>query len=225
MFLLQTIIPSDNWDYWNNYNVLWSMSCFAFFYLIVPWIYKVINKFSISCFITFILIIINPWIIDKIERCLKNNEKISSPDLFATSNPLTNLYCFMFGVTVYLCVKESKQNVYAIVVLIFLLLPFLSSKNKYEILFTLILIILTTKPLIIKNNIGIILSKIADCSFIMYLVHPIVLDIGAKVWRIIKISNKVFFSIWLYLIVFLATYIVKKIIIDKITFSHFFHLN
>ena len=42
---LQMWLPSDNWMLWNNRNVLWTMSAFAFFYLLAPWLYRLCKRF------------------------------------------------------------------------------------------------------------------------------------------------------------------------------------
>ena len=108
VFFLQTIVPSDNWDYWNNHNVLWSMSCFAVFYLLVPVLFKIIKKFNYSCIIAIIMLIVTPYLGNIIQDILSKNPEISNPEVFAASNPLTNIYCFLLGTTAYLCINAVK---------------------------------------------------------------------------------------------------------------------
>ena len=42
VFFLQMWLPSEDWMLWNNRNALWTMSAFAFFYLLAPWLYRLL---------------------------------------------------------------------------------------------------------------------------------------------------------------------------------------
>ena len=54
---LQEFIPSENSEIWNNRYALWTMSSFAFFYIVAPVLYKYIKKFSQAIIILGILVL------------------------------------------------------------------------------------------------------------------------------------------------------------------------
>ena len=43
LLFLQMWLPSDNWALWNNRSALWTMSAFAFFYLLAPWLHRLLE--------------------------------------------------------------------------------------------------------------------------------------------------------------------------------------
>ena len=55
-------IPSENYGYWNNAYAVWTMSSFAFFYLVAPFLYKLINRFSKALFLLCILMVLRPFV-------------------------------------------------------------------------------------------------------------------------------------------------------------------
>ena len=44
VFFLQMWLPSEDWMLWNNRNALWTMSAFAFFYLLAPWLHRLLES-------------------------------------------------------------------------------------------------------------------------------------------------------------------------------------
>ena len=58
VFFLQMWIPSDDWMLWNNRNVLWTMSAFAFFYLAAPWLHRLVERFRSRFAASFVLLLL-----------------------------------------------------------------------------------------------------------------------------------------------------------------------
>lgn len=108
-FFLQTIIPTDNWQLWGNRNATWSMSSFVFFYLIVPILYKLINKFWKMIGIIGGLAFLKPYIISFLIKYLSFYPTEASIEYFVGSSPLITLISFLFGASIFLQKKEKKK--------------------------------------------------------------------------------------------------------------------
>lgn len=97
---LQTVIPSDNYDFWNNMYGLWTMSCFILFYCFAPLLKKWIS--SLNRAILFLPI---SMVLCEIMQFLGKNiftgTNINKLDVLIGSSPLNNVYSFAIGIIAY----------------------------------------------------------------------------------------------------------------------------
>lgn len=94
-----------------------------------------------------ILVIVNPYIIQEIIKYFSPFFPVESHiEWFAALNPLTEMYNFFFGITLYFAVKDHKENIYFLI-LSSVLITTKFSWHPYEIFFTILLIFLIKVPL------------------------------------------------------------------------------
>lgn len=94
---LQCCLPSDNWDLWNNHSALWTMSSFMVFYLVAPFLYKMLKRFYSSFCVWIIFLVGTPYLARWIQTLLLHYPEESHIEWFSCMNPLTELYCFLGG--------------------------------------------------------------------------------------------------------------------------------
>ena len=109
---LQMWLPSDNWMLWNNRNVLWTMSAFAFFYLLAPWLYRLCKRFWGALALLVVCLAVKGRIGGLIESSLAAFPAEANISEFSAKTPIMTLYCFIFGMAAFAAVRENKQFLY-----------------------------------------------------------------------------------------------------------------
>ena len=106
---LNTILPSDNYYLWNNTYGLWTMSCFIWFYIMAPVIFKLIKTLKNS--IRFLIFSFGISIIWKIViySIFSEISGIDSLNVLTGASPFGVLYQFAIGIVVYFVLKEKKN--------------------------------------------------------------------------------------------------------------------
>lgn len=211
-FFLQTIIPSDNWNLWNNRYALWTMSSFAVFYIFAPVICKLLNRFWKTLSVLFIFLLATPFVSTWIATVLEGGG-YDSAVYFSACNPICNLYCFLFGVCIYYAIKENKSHYY--VLLLFVALIVTSGQwYFYEIIFTLLILFMSqNKPIFLSKKCQNVLAYISGMTFTLYLCHPMILEMIAIFNHRTRISNYFYANFFIILCaVILGTCIVDSVI-------------
>ena len=108
---LQMWLPSDNWMLWNNRYVLWTMSAFAFFYLLAPWLYRLCKRFWGALALLVVCLAVKGRIGGLIESSLAAFPAEANISEFSAKTPVMTLYCFIFGMAAFAAVRENKQGV------------------------------------------------------------------------------------------------------------------
>lgn len=114
-----SLLISDNDALWNNRNAWWTMSSFMVFYLLAPFIYKLIHRFFSAEVVLFALMYFTPRLRLLFENLLRtgfSSEKYNI-DAFRERFPFFQLYCFFFGIALYLAVREGRQFLYLLCIL------------------------------------------------------------------------------------------------------------
>lgn len=184
VFFLQMWIPSDNWMLWNNRNVLWTMSAFAFFYLAAPWLHRLVARFRSRFAASFVLLLLciggKGMLGRGIEASLSALPQGSVDQIseFSAKMPLMVLYAFLFGTTLYWAVREGHQLFYGGFCL---LLPALFGFERmaYEGVFTALLLLAVQSPggeRLSPRAAG-ALHFLSAGSFFLYLAHPMLLGL------------------------------------------------
>lgn len=172
---VQSILPSDDWNKWNNHSALWSMSSFLFFYLLAPFLFRLMNNVIRGGCVVIGCLLITPLINELAYKLLIQCDSVSEVELFTLMNPVSVLYCFVLGGYAYISTKYAVNNYYEFALLLFLLLPI--SNYRYEIIFTVLVIVAINYP--IKVGSTKLIAEIVSAgkyTFSLYLLQPIVID-------------------------------------------------
>lgn len=219
VFFVHAVIPSNNYAMWNNHSALWTMSSFAFFYLLAPMYYKVFNKFYKAVSFLIILLVLRPHLITTIEKLnviFPGGE--THIEWFANENPFATLYCFMFGIVLFLAIKESKSS-FLMMLFSGLLIVLDFECYKYELVFTMMLFFATQLPNIVDDEKGKrILKCISRGTFALYLIHPMVLRIAPVFYRKFfgRSASGVLYALYCYFTCFAISYFIYYVIVQKL---------
>lgn len=213
---LQCFLPSDNWSLWNNHGALWTMSSFVGFYILAPYLYRIMNKFYTGVILLAVFLFGRPYLASWIINIFAGYPKEANIEWFAYMNPLAELYCFLLGAVLFVAIKERKQSIYLTIITMVLIVTDLSW-HQFDLLFVLFVAIAVFSDPIVKNEkICKWISWISGGSFALYLIHPMVLEAAPIVWRRIGIDNQWLYAIYLYVLCIGATYILYYGFIIKI---------
>lgn len=177
VFFLQYILPSENFNFWNNRFALWTMSSFAFFYVLAPWIYKILNNWKKVFAVTAILMFFRTQMIQIVYYIFDKCGEFDHLDLVAEGMPINQLRVFLLGVLVW----QLKDQVSKFGLAFFLSIVVVLSSTKfycYEFLFVIILIMALEFPLedYVCEKIERAILSISRITFCVYLTHPIFIE-------------------------------------------------
>jgi peptidoglycan/LPS O-acetylase OafA/YrhL len=178
VFFLQMWLPSDDWMLWNNRNALWTMSSFALFYLLAPWLYRLIIRFRRQfppCFALLLCCLAGKHFLGRaLLHTLSAVPWAANVSEFSAKTPLMELYCFVFGMAAYFAVRESRCLFYGVFCAI---LPLLTGLQKmtWETLFVLLLLVVLRCHPAWPEPAQRTLSFFSAGSYFVYLVHPMLL--------------------------------------------------
>ena len=142
---LQMWLPSDNWMLWNNRNVLWTMSAFAFFYLLAPWLYRLCKRFWGALALLVVCLAVKGRIGGLIESSLAAFPAEANISEFSAKTPVMTLYCFIFGMAAFAAVRENKQFLYGtFCILLAVLTNF--QRAGFECVFTVLVLLAVQNP-------------------------------------------------------------------------------
>lgn len=185
---MQMFTPTDNFGLWNNRYALWSMSAFFLFYVVAPFLYKILRRFYIAFIVLIVMLFAYKPFVGLVEGWASGMYgDAAEPFTFATFFPLSVMYAFVAGITVYLAVKEKKQMVFMVCAVISLIYNGFQW-FQWDITFMMFVlcaasvgnesatgvsdpVIRVSDPVKVVNGIE-IFSKF---SFSLYLTHPFVL--------------------------------------------------
>lgn len=177
-FFLNTWLPSAEYDTWNNLWGLWTISCFAFFYLIAPLLKKIINNYQKSVWFMLAMIVAT-FAISKVLTIIFARLGASVPYMLAVDIPVYSLNTFSMGMCAYYAHKEQKE-IKALRVFALLIVGFIGVNMYNRMLWGALttLVMISFIDLQIKNEKCKKVLKIAGkYSFSLYLVHLPVLEI------------------------------------------------
>ena len=186
--------PSNNWYLWNNRHAWWTMSAFMLFYVLAPAIYKFFNSFKKVMIVLTILLCIMPLLQRALLYFLGDiyAEEESYIAGFCGDNAFCRLYCFFFGIVVYLAVREHKQLIYIVYLLAFLCV-FNLRVYCWEIILTLCFMGVLQNPLDVGVRTKKIILFLSEGSFTLYCIHMTVMDIVMPLVGEISTHNSINF--------------------------------
>lgn len=119
---INTILPSNYFAHWNNCVGFWAMGCFLVFYALLPFIIKIVNTFSRS--LAFFVVCYGAFIVLKLYGMqLLPLEGYSIPEELIKVSPFYQMQYFAIGIITFFAIREQKQNIAIILILLFALLP------------------------------------------------------------------------------------------------------
>lgn len=157
LFLISNMVPEPS-EFWTNLNGTWTMGSFAFFYLLMPLIYKFINSYRrsilafFSCYILFLL-------------------QVRVTDWFAAAGML---YYFLLGVAVHFARLEKRE--WQLILLCTIALIYFSVFGKTGPLsnaFLFVLLFIAGVDIALPPLLKKLVAFVDRYSFSIYLVHPI----------------------------------------------------
>lgn len=175
---LNTWLPSDSYDFWNNIWGFWTISCFVFFYLTAPFIKKCINSFRGSA-IFMVAMFLGTFVFSKAAEAVFVKIGAANPYMLAVDNPIYSLNTFSIGICAWYAYRENKVGKY--LGLVSVILTGLVGLNMYNrMLWGLLtaLIMMTFIDLEIKKEwLASFIRLLGRYSFSLYLVHLCVIEI------------------------------------------------
>lgn len=205
IFFLHMLIPSENFDLWNNRSALWTMSAFAFFYLLVPLIYRIANGFWKMEVLMCVAICMTPLMVEYIGLYYNYYPESAKIYSFAEKTPMAVLYCFLIGATVYFAKEEKKEIAFFISIALMSIFTIF----VYEGLFAIILMVAISIQRDVKcKKIYKLIRFASGGSFYLYLIHPIVISIVRMLFLKMEWSvNKYIYGTVLFILAVLCSYV------------------
>ncbi|MGN1167793.1 MAG: acyltransferase family protein [Lachnospiraceae bacterium] len=215
-FFLQCMTPSEKWELWNNHSALWSMSSFAVFYILAPWLYRIMKKFYPGLVILLAFLYFRPHMVYWIEQACSSYSWEARIQYFACMNPLVEMYCFLFGAVLFVAIKEHKESIYLVLGLMFFIVT--SMENyPYEFIFVILIACAVKAEALFKNErIVKVISAISAGSFTLYLIHFPILQIEGLIWEKLGIESKLLHGIYIYSLCIAGAYILYFMVICKV---------
>lgn len=221
VFLIHMFTPTKDWALWNNHNGLWTMSVFVFFYIVAPFLYRLMKRFWRAFVVTYVGLLATPHIINGVAYMFASYPAESYIEGFCLMNPISELYCFLLGATLFIAIKENKQALYGFFVVLALVLK-QCTWYKYELCFVLLVLVAVSfdsvtgiGPDVVRDKLASLVTFVSRGSFALYLIHPLALPVAPMVWDVLGIQNNVLYTIYLYLVACVASYVVYYLLIAK----------
>lgn len=187
VFFLQMWLPSEDWMLWNNRNALWTMSAFAFFYLLAPWLQRLLEvlgrRFAAGRFWgSFALLLACLGGKGLLGRAIEQTltalpaGSVDNISEFSAKNPPMELYAFLFGVTLFYAVKEGRGLLYGGFCLL-LPMAFGFERMAWEGVFTVLVLLAVCLPCQVRpgGRAQRAVHFLSAGSFFLYLAHPMLL--------------------------------------------------
>ncbi len=197
-----SLLISDNDALWNNRNAWWTMSSFMMFYLLAPLLYKMIHRFFSAMAVLFVLLYFTPplrLLFENLMGTWFDPEKYNI-DAFRERFPFFQLYCFFFGIVLYLAVHEGRQFLY----LLFLLFwACVLGSYKFEIILTLCVAGSLQCEIRLGERMKKVLAFLSEGSFSVYCIHVGVVGALAVAFQGIRM-----FAAAKFILIFLATCVI-----------------
>lgn len=178
LFCINTWIPSNHYDFWNNLWGLWTINCFLFFYLIAPLLKKYINNFNKSaCFMVVMLVF--TFAFSKVMGVVFAKLGAEMPAMLACDTPIYSLNTFSMGICAWYGWKEGRlKNCMQLLVVILVGFIGLNMYNRMLWGALCAIIMIAFIDLKIKSpKINSAIKTMGRYSFCLYLVHLCVIEV------------------------------------------------
>ncbi len=202
---LNTWLPSDAYGYWNNLWGLWTISCFVFFYLIAPFLKKLICNFRRAAVFMVAMIPVTV-VLAKVLQILFGVMGASEPQMLCVDNPIYSFNTFAMGICAWYAYREGKINTFLkIVAVLFAGFMGLNWFNRISWGMLTALVMMIFIDLEIRNQRVVSVIKIMGrYSFSLYLVHLCVIEvidyfkITGVVYLVLAVLLSILAAVFLY---------------------------
>ena len=203
---LNTVLPSNSYDDWNNMYGYWTMSCFIWFYIMLPFILKIVKCFKHACIFwigSFFVLALWKQVLYFVFSGIPNIENLS--DISGIS-PFGALRFFSVGIVAYYAIHDNKLwngiTISTIMTIIGMLID--RSSLVWACLAGILIIAFHNKEQGVFSNIKInnAIKWFSKKSFYVYLTHLIAFDIA---WYLVgkeDFSLKIKSFIWFFVAIF-----------------------
>lgn len=202
---LNTWLPSDAYGCWNNLWGLWTISCFAFFYLIAPLLRKVICNFRRAA-VFMVAMIPATVVLAKVLGILFEAVGASEPQMLCVDNPLYSLNTFAMGICAWYAYREGKTGTFLKLASV-LFAGFMGlnwfNRISWGMLTALIMMIFIDLQIQSQRIVSVI-KVMGRYSFCLYLVHLCVIEvidyfkITGALYLVLAVSLSVLAAVFLY---------------------------
>lgn len=177
---LNTILPSNDYDTWNNLYGFWTMSCFIVFYLMAPAIRKFVTSFWKS--LIFLVMSFGFFVVWKVMLTVifSHVAEIDRLSNCIGVSPFGTLYYFALGIIAYYAIQEGKRCCALVVFLFFAIAGGLLGRSSWiwAAGTATSIIGIASRPIQHHDNcFGRIISWLSGQSFYVYLAHLMSFDL------------------------------------------------
>lgn len=179
---VNTILPSNNFAHWNNCFGFWAMGSFLPFYLILPFVLKVVNSFwksvcfFVVCFGLFMVLRRNGVEILSLDG-------YSLPFAYIVVSPFTQMQYFALGIVAFFAIRENKQSLAIIISLLFALLPHRIGEHYllFAIASTVAILSVKNEAVMLRGTGLKVLKFLAKYSFHIYLTNLMAFSVAEAI--------------------------------------------
>lgn len=170
---MNAVVPSDNYQLYNNMGAFWTMGSFMLWYLLAPLLQKLVHNLKQS-----VLALVIMFAVGRVAKVLLEliYMRVGADEVgFMTgNNPVCNMYFFCVGMVAYYVIKEAK--IYEGILICITAIMFLTYINSpwypYWSFLTVIFILLAAVvPMKVPDLLYRVIVFLSGMSFDFYLVH------------------------------------------------------
>lgn len=187
---LNTVLPSNSYNDWNNIYGYWTMSCFIWFYIMLPFILKIVKCFKHACMFwvgSFFILALWKQLIYFVFSGVPNIENLSD---IAGISPFGALRFFSVGIVAYYAIHDNKLWNGIIISTIMAIMGMFIDRSSlvWACLAGILIIAFYNNGNIFNINIKVnnVIRWFSKKSFYVYLTHLIAFDIA---WYLIGKEN------------------------------------
>lgn len=174
---LNTWLPSAEYSHWNNLWGLWTISCFMFFYLVAPFLKKIINDYNKAAVFMGVMIPAT-YVFAKLSEKIFILLNASHPEMLACDNPIYSLNTFAMGMCAWYAYKENKKDSFlklSIVIMAIFTGLNMANRISWGMLSAHVMVIFLDAK-IKEGTLSKIIKVLGRYSFDLYLVHLPVIE-------------------------------------------------
>lgn len=204
---LNTILPSTNFDQWNNTFGFWTMTDFIFFYALFPFLIKYFHTVR-RCFFLFLICLVVERLSVLLGTSLAQCTNYSKMSLLIEWSPLGQMVHFALGMMTYFAVLEKKKSCVAVFLIAFCMIvvrPFW----KFPMLISILIMFVHEPDVAIQGWKQKLVQCVSKYSFHIYLTHLLALAVGGKLALLFAEPSTSSFFITKFLVFVIFTFILS----------------
>ena len=179
---LNTILPSNDYEIWNNPYGWWTMSSFIWFYILAPVLMKHIKNIKWAA--VFVPISLIAWVVWKvvISYLFGGVKDLDDVNMLSGASPFGMLIYFAFGILAFYAVKEKKELLTGFGLISFAIIGILINRDAwaYSAITGVIIILCNRYPITLKGKWKATVQFLGSHSFNVYLVHLLAFEMSWK---------------------------------------------